>query len=152
MIHMEYSNQARVLGPGEYAVLREKYDDFPQVENVTDWDDRLPIVWVKYRGMHPEYVDRFVEVVGKRRRKLKIRYAPVLCEHHGWNCDREVHEWVFYGGVVEHIQRVLSFYLVFYKYTECGARLHRGRITERWLVYREFVNVETGEVFHERVV
>ena len=141
-------NAPRVLGPREYEVLRQSLPGLP-VLNLEVWDGRVSVVFKRFRGMNPEYAGKFVEVLGKRKKKLKIRYAPAMEEHRGWNCDKEVREWVFFGGEEEFEgAQNLVFYFVFQRISECGARLHRGRVHEDVLIYQELVNVETGRVFH----
>jgi len=141
-------NVPKIQEPEAYEQVRGLIPDL----HVEAWDDRLPVVFKKYRGMYPEYVNRFVEVLGKRKKKLKIRYAPSMHWNRGWNCDKEVREWVFFGGEEEFEgARNLVFYFVFEVSKECGPSLHRGRMYFDKRVYKELVNVETGRVFHVRV-
>jgi len=148
----EVWNVPKIHTPEVYEEWRQKVPYLPEL-HLEEWDDRLPIVWKKYRGMYPEYVNRFVEVLGKRKKKLKIRYAPTMEEHEGWNCTASVGEMVFFGGEDTHEGKpVLVFYFVFSKWRMCGGwNSSTAREYQDWLVYRELVNIETGEVFHIRV-
>lgn len=140
----------KIQEPEAYEVLRKKAPILPPLY-IEAWDDRLPIVWKKYRGMYPFEKGSFVEVQGKRKKKLKIRYAPTMTEHRGWNCDVSIHEWVFFGGEQQHEGKpVLVFYFVFYQWKICGAfNSPTAREYFQWTVYMDLVDLETGEVLHK---
>ncbi|WP_048149007.1 hypothetical protein [Palaeococcus ferrophilus] len=104
-----FPNQPRFLPPEEWhEVTREARVELEPPLELAEWDDSIPVVFKRYRGMRPPA--ELAEWIGKRKKKLVFRYGPSK-EFHRYNTLRYAMQWNFYAGRMGDAHRFVVLFV-----------------------------------------